>query len=321
MNKTHFLYVGTAGGDNNTILSLWVKQKASSKEDEKKIFEQNKIYLCSTTFEKSTDFIKEYSIPIDCTQPVGIAIDHKDKIWIAATWIGYLVVFDPTLKGFVDFIKIPNWKTNGIFGSMVWGMDFDKNGNLWFTDEVHNAIWRYFTDERKFEIYQAPTKSSYPAQIAFDSQGRVWFSEIFGKKLGVINPSEVVNNTTKGITEFGLDGKSNFATMGPVSISGGNMLWLSAVSFPEGGQIIGFDINTQKFISFDLPKGTAVPIGVVEDSKRRLWINDHAINLFFMFDPSTGKMVKYSTSLPTSRNDTTTLPYWNMAIAIRLPFG
>jgi hypothetical protein len=126
MNKTHFLYVGTAGGaitiiilgalflnytnNNNTILSLWVKQNASSKEDEKKIFEQNKIYLCSTTFEKSTDFIKEYSIPIDCTQPVGIAIDHKDKIWIAATWIGYLVVFDPTLKGFVDFIKIPNWK-------------------------------------------------------------------------------------------------------------------------------------------------------------------------------------------------------------------
>ena len=151
--------------NNNTILSLWVKQKTSSKEavnsDEKKIFEQNKIYLCSTTFEKSTEFIKEYSIPIDCTQPVGIAIDHKDKIWIAATWIGYLVVFDPILKGFVDFIKIPNWKTNGIFGSMVWGMDFDKNGNLWFTDEVHNAIWRYFTDERKFEIYQAPTKSSY----------------------------------------------------------------------------------------------------------------------------------------------------------------
>lgn len=190
--------------NNNTILSLWVKQKTSSKEavnsDEKKIFEQNKIYLCSTTFEKSTEFIKEYSIPIDFTQPVGIAIDHKDKIWIVATWIGYLVVFDPILKGFVDFIKIPNWKTNGIFGSMVWGMDFDKNGNLWFTDEVHNAIWRYFTDERKFEIYQAPTKSSYPAQIALDSQGRVWFSEIFGKKLGVITPSEVVNDTTTLIT-------------------------------------------------------------------------------------------------------------------------
>jgi virginiamycin B lyase len=49
--------------------------------------------------------------------------------------------FDPTLKGFVDFIRIPDWKTNGIFGSMVLGMDFDKNGNLWFTDEVHNAIW------------------------------------------------------------------------------------------------------------------------------------------------------------------------------------
>jgi streptogramin lyase len=35
-------------------------------------------------------------------------------------------------------------------------------------------------------MYKVPTNGSYPSSIAFDSQGRVWFSEIFGKKLGVI---------------------------------------------------------------------------------------------------------------------------------------
>ena len=33
---------------------------------------------------------------------------------------------------------------------------------------------------------------------------------------------------------------------------------------------------------------------------------------FFMFELQTGKVTKYSTSLPTSRNSTTTLPYYNM---------
>jgi hypothetical protein len=39
---------------------------------------------------------------------------------------GYLFIFDPDLKSFTNFIKIPNWKTKGIFGSMVWAMEFDN---------------------------------------------------------------------------------------------------------------------------------------------------------------------------------------------------
>jgi hypothetical protein len=82
-------------------------------------------------------------LPFPCSQPVGITIqDHQNnsnnsnsnnnssnnnnttttnpqKIWIAATWIGYLVVFDPNSQRFSDFIEIPNWKTKGDFGSMV----------------------------------------------------------------------------------------------------------------------------------------------------------------------------------------------------------
>jgi virginiamycin B lyase len=61
-----------------------------------------------------------------------------------------------------------------------------------------------------------------------------------------------------------------------------------------------------------LTERSSTPVGIVEDDNRKLWINDHATNLFFMFDPQSGKAVKYSTSLPTSRNNTTTLPYYNM---------
>lgn len=55
-------------------------------------------------------------------------------------------------------------------------------------DQVNNAIWRYFVSEKKFEMYKVPTLGAYPAFIEFDSQGNVWFSEIFGKKLGVLYP-------------------------------------------------------------------------------------------------------------------------------------
>jgi virginiamycin B lyase len=292
----------------------------------KQVLDKFEKHLCgSTPFEKNTEFIQEYSIPvIACSQPVGLAVDdnNNDKIWIAATWVGYLVVFDPDLKRFIDFIEIPNWRTKGIFGSMVWGMEFDKKGNLWFTDQVNNAIWRYFTAEKRFEMYKVPTKGSYPGQVSFDSQGRVWFSEIFGKKIGVINPDEAVDNTTRGITEYELELREgegeDIESIGPTTVSSNgsssndnNTVWFTAVNFPEGGQIVRFDMNKEKFEIFDLPIGSGVPIGIAEDDKGRLWINNHATNLFFMFDPLTKKVVQYSTSLPTSRNNTTTLPYWN----------
>jgi virginiamycin B lyase len=300
----------------------------SSSGEGKQVQEKYVKHLCGESSEKNTEFIQEYSIPvIICSQPVGIAVDNNDKVWIAATWVGYLVVFDPDLNRFVDFIGIPNWKTKGIFGSMVWGMEFDKKGDLWFTDQVNNAIWRYFTAEKKFEMYKVPTKGSYPGQVAFDSQGRVWFSEIFGKKLGVIDPDKAVNNTTTGITEYELE-LEDMETMGPVTVSSSSSsvgngsinynnnknidsVWFTAVDFPKAGQIVRFDINKEKFQIFDLPTGSGVPIGIAEDDKGRLWINNHATNLFFMLDPLTEKIVQYSTSLPTSRNDTTTLPYWN----------
>jgi virginiamycin B lyase len=309
------------GGEDDYYLRGAVN---STSGEGKQVLEKYEKHLCGgTPFEKNTEFIQEYSIPvIACSQPVGITIDNNDKIWIAATWVGYLVVFDPDLKSFVDFIEIPNWRTKGIFGSMVWGMEFDKKGNLWFTDQVNNAIWRYFTAEKRFEMYKVPTKSSYPGQVSFDSQGRVWFSEIFGKKIGVINPDEAVDNTTRGITEYELElgggGGKDIESIGPTTVSSNgssnsnnNTVWFTAVDFPEGGQIVRFDMNREEFEIFDLPIGSGVPIGIAEDDKGRLWINNHATNLFFMFDPLTEKVVQYSTSLPTSRNNTTTLPYWN----------
>lgn len=295
----------------------------------KQVLEEYETHLCGGSFEKRTRYIQEHTMPFPCSQPVGITVHQEQqennktgpsKVWIAATWIGYLVVFDPDAQRFTDFIEIPNWKTKGVFGSMVWDMEFDKKGNLWFTDQVNNAIWRYFPVDKKFEMYKVPTNGSYPSSIDFDSQGRVWFSEIFGKQLGVIDPTKASNNTTNGIQEYqlNLSEDEGFETMGPLTITnndGSNdnneTVWFTAVDFPKAGHVIKFDINEKKFEVLTLAEGVGVPVGIVEDDKGMLWINDHATNLFFMFDPQTGKAVKYSTSLPTSRNTTTTLPYYN----------
>ena len=293
---------------------IFLRGAVDANSEGKQISEKLRRHLCgSSILPETTEFIQEFQIPFSCAQPVGLATDSQGKVWVASTWTGHLLVFDPASERFVKTIQIPDWKTKSDFGSMVWGMEFDKSGNLWFSDQVNNAIWRYFVQEERFEMYKVPTVRSYPSQIDFDSSGRVWFSEIFGKKLGVIDPSKAENNNTKGIKEYEIN-QFEFKTMGPVTVSSKNnrSVWFTTVSYPEGGNISRFDMDTEEFTFYELPKEAGVPVGIVEDRDGRLWVNDHASNLFFMFNPTTRDFAKYSTSLPTSRENTTTLPYWNL---------
>ena len=318
--KPSFLSLLNSGGIQNQndttqqIDDTFLRGAVDANSVGKQVSEKIKRHLCgSSLFAESTEFIQEYQIPFACAQPVGIAVDSQDLVWVAATWTGHLLVFDPTSERFVKFIEIPNWKTKFDFGSMVWGMEFDGTGNLWFADQVNNAIWRYFVEQERFEMYKVPTAGSYPSQIDFDSRGRVWFSEIFGKRLGVVDPDLAEDNSTKGITEYAIP-EADFETMGPVTLSSknNNTVWFTTITFPEGGKIARFDMDSKEFAFYELPKEAGVPVGIVEDKDSRLWVNDHASNLFFMFDPASEDFAKYSTSLPTSRENTTTLPYWNL---------
>jgi virginiamycin B lyase len=290
------------------------------------VVEKNKQRVCGNNKSGSTYYITEYVIPISCSQPVGLAVDKNNNLWIAADWSGDLLVFNTSSNTFAKTIPIPNWHSVGLFGSMIWDMKFDNNGNLWFTDEKSNSIWKYFTKENKFERYLLPTRGGYPVSLVFDSNGKVWFTEIFGKKLGVLDPSKVQNNTTKGISELDLLKYVNFDTTGPISnsykflhnniannktnINDSNILWFSTVNFPIGGQLVKYNIAKKNLTVYDLSDTHTIPLSVAEDEKGRVWTNDHASSLFLMLDPATGYTKQYATSFPLTVN-TTTLPYYN----------
>ncbi len=124
----------------------------SQKKDEK--------YVCGDNVQYSNYYIKEFILPMSCSQPVGLAIDHRNDVWIAAVWSGYLLVFDSQSNNFIKNITLPNWLPHRSFGSMIWDMKFDKDGNLWFTDQQSSSIWKYLIKENKFEKYIIPTDDS-----------------------------------------------------------------------------------------------------------------------------------------------------------------
>lgn len=294
----------------------------------KTLTEEDKPLLCGDNVQNSNPYFSEFVTPILCSQPVGLAIDRDNNIWIASGKSGNLLIFDTQTQKFDKIIKIPNWpKQERNLGSMIWEMKFDRNGDLWFTDELSNSIWKYFVKEGKFENYRLLQEGGYPLSIAFDSDNNVWFTQVFGQRLGFLEPSKVINNTTEGISELDMSKEINFQTMGPISNGIGfpqtndigndssnnvnETLWFSTSIFPVGGQLIKYDIPNGALTIHDVNHTHSVPFSIAEDENGLLWFNSHIANLFLSLDPKTGATTQYATSNPSKSGNLTTLPYVN----------
>ena len=289
--------------------------------------EEDKKRFCGNDVLNSNLYVNEFVIPVQCSQPVGLAVDKDNNIWIASGKLGSLLVFNTKTLEFDKIIKIPNYpEQTRIIGSMIWDLKFDKNGDLWFTDELSNSIWKYFVKEGKFENYRLLAEGGYPLSITFDSSGNVWFTQVFGNRLGFIEPSKVITNTTEGISELDMSRQIDFQTMGPISNGFGftnskinttnptnanETMWFSTAIFPIGGHIIEYDIAAESLTIHDVTYTHSVPFSIAEDENGTLWTNSHIANLFFSLDPNTGEIKQYATSNPSASGNLTTLPYYN----------
>lgn len=285
--------------------------------------------LCSRSEAASNDYVAEFKIPIDCSLPVGIAADTEGKVWFASTRPGSITMFDPITMDYQEF-RIPEWPRGEASsgGSQVWRLRFDSEGNLWFTDEKQNAIWRFFTSSEKFEKYLVPAKADnfstiYPVDIDFDRSGNPYFVGIRSKELWIVDKSLLQDNTSQGISSVSIP-TGGFQGISPSLVSVGSLavdrqrdaVWLSVLAYNVKGQLVKYDIGTQEFSVYELPENLKSPLGLLLDKSRNLWVTNHGTSIFFKFDTSTGQFTQYSTS-PISTKvfggkqiDAYTLPYW-----------
>ena len=96
--------------------------------------------FCGSGNAKSTDYVREFSIPTPCTNPLAIVTDYDGNVWFAQTNTGKLAKFDPSTEIFTEYDN-PYWPPGG--RSMMWGIDYAPDGSVWFTDEAYDSVWRF----------------------------------------------------------------------------------------------------------------------------------------------------------------------------------
>lgn len=282
----------------------------------------------------SSYLVVEYPLPALCEMPLGIGVDSQNQgVWYVSTKNGTLGRYDMKTNTFGKEYKIPSWPAREAptMSSQVWDLDIDNKGNIWFTDEKLNALWRFSNDTRTFDIFAVPEKpeafgTTYPVSMEIDKDGsNIYFVGIRSPSIWIGNISLMRNGTAGGIERIGIP-LDSFAGIDPDLVSTGSVvldedndrLFVSLLAFNTKGQILGYDLKNSTFTPYELPDDITSPVGLALDLDDNLWVTDHGTSIFFKLDPASGDITKFTTSTVSPRTlgqSTTidaayTLPYW-----------
>ena len=288
----------------------------------------------SATKPNSNGYISEIRLPSNCEMPLGIVVDtNGGKVWYLSTKNGSLGSYNLGEQRFEKERKIPVWpsRENPTDSSQVWTMKVDQHGNIWFTDEKQNSLWKYEPSSDTFETYKIPARSEsfgsiYPVSLDFDAIGNLYFVGIRSPTLWFGNTTEMSNNTSQGITEIplplqGFEGidRDLISTGSIVTDNNDKSVWISLLAFGHKGQIIRYDTTEQTFNTYDLPRRLSSPVGIALEDSGNLWVTDHGTSIFFNFLLDNKNITEFVTSKPSERifggaegfsSQAYTLPYW-----------
>ena len=277
---------------------------------------------------KSTDYVNEYMIPTECTNPLAIVSDYDGNVWFTETNTGNLAKFDPTTETFTEYDN-PTWPDGG--RSMMWGIDYAPDGSVWFTDETYDSVWKFSTFDEQYERLSYPSDgNSLPQKLSIDGS-QIIINDFTGNKLTILN----VNPSDNDVNYLSIPSALDDSVTADFALDANDDIWYTNWLYQQGGFLVKFNQNDYlsavsdsgeqflplvDFISaYALPVQLLTPNGITFSDDGFLWIVDTTSSSFFSFDPSSEKFIQYVTADPmfeTYGNQTGMIkspisrPYW-----------
>jgi virginiamycin B lyase len=228
--------------------SVWLTEQAS-----------NKLGRWDPVTQKITEYQDAYLPGMEGREDGGsrhtVRVDAKGMVWAS----GYpLVRFDPETKKFTDFTQAPH----------TYSLDFDKEGNVWFTNPGTGQIGKVDSKTMKVTQWMPPTPNSYERRIALDSEGTVWFGEFQTGKIGRFDPK------TQTFKEYDLPGGAlNFPYA--LAIGADQSIWYSSYYLDIIGRL---DPKTGKILEYPFPHSENTIREFFLDADGRMWYGSPSNN-------------------------------------------
>lgn len=230
-------------------------------------------------FDPNTKEMSEYSVPKTGEYMKGTPMEswpmlnlghvhtiREDRLGFIWTTGNPLRRFDPRTGKWDEFREI----------RACYGIDFDKDGNVWFANypDPDGKIGTVDIKTLKITTFPVPTTNGGPRRIALDRMGFVWFTEYRGNKIGRFDPK------TKTFKEVSLPDQdpSPYA----IGIDRNDLVWFNS---DRDDIIERLDPKTDEITEYPFPYAE---IGIREirpDQEGRMWFTSPANNKVGYFLP------------------------------------
>ncbi len=269
---------------------------------------------CGTGAAKSNRYIAEFKVPTVCAQPLSITTDSSGMVWFTQTNTGKLAKFDPFTRFFTEY-ENTSWPKGD--QSMMWGINHATDGNIWFTDESHDIVWKFSISEKNYTSFKYPASAgdTFPQKLVIDGQ-KILVNDFTGNKITFFDSSQSGEEIKYSI----VNSPTTDTVTGALTVDSNGKVWYTVWKFQEGGNLVRYDPQTSNGTGFKLPLGMLAPNGISTSPENKIWITDAASSFFFSFDPQSQQYTKFITSVPrepTYGNSSGLIktpisrPYWN----------
>jgi virginiamycin B lyase len=264
--------------------------------------------FCGSGDAKSTSYVREFTIPTVCTNPLAIVTDFEGNVWFAQTNTGNLAKFDPLTETFTEY-ENPTWPPNG--RSMMWGIDAAPDGSIWYTDETFDSIWKFTPHNEKYQRLTYPSQGdALPQKLKFEGS-QVIVNDFTGNKITFLDPTQAEQ---KDFNYLSIPSPVDDSVTGDFAMDAENNLWYTNWLFQQSGVLVKFDQDGYRETVVDtgeellplfdhievlaLPETMQTPNGVVAGEDGKIWLVDTSSSYFFSFDPDDETFTQYVTSDP-----------------------
>ncbi len=251
-------------------------------------------------YTKSSNFIKEFEIPVEQLGLKGITSDSTGNVWFyhSTNSSSTIIKMSPDYKFEQYDISGATSVQNFVVALAGGQLVFDETRNvLWFTDARINSIGKLDVKSGQIQLIVIPTERAGPMGITLSNDKKtVWFTEILASKVAKLDP-----NTDK-ITEY-----STGEDTGPTFLvfDKNDILWVTQ-SYSHNILRIQPDLLDSVLIngmlSFTLPKPeTFSPFGIAivgNQQKQKMIVSDHGSSRVILsdIDSNLSEFISYWTS-------------------------
>ena len=248
----------------------------------------------SNTHNKAIGNFREYSLPKTGSGLMRPVLDSKGRLWFGEMNHNFLTMFDTHTQTFVETTP-----PHGAYG--VMGVVVAPDDTVWFAEQEANYIGHYFPDTKHFQIYSLPTLHtpdpsnlknmltlpSGPNDLAFDTHGNLWFTELNADSIAMLNTH------TGAIQQYPLSSTKSVQTLSPygITVDTHGMVWFTESTSNHIGRL---DPRTGKIRLFPIA-GPPVPLmEIASDIHGIIWATSFNNNQLLRLDPSTGVFTSYN---------------------------